>query len=52
MDSYSNEIIEKMKSSEYKELNFEFLHKLTNESDRGAILIGTSVVSCIKCRIS
>lgn len=33
-----------MKNSVYPELNFEFIHKLTNESERGAILIGTSKV--------
>jgi hypothetical protein len=37
-------ILKKMKDPTYGELNFEFMFKLTNESDRGAILIGTSKV--------
>jgi hypothetical protein len=37
-------IIEKMKNSNYSDLNFEFIFKLTNESERGAILIGASKV--------
>jgi DNA-binding MltR family transcriptional regulator len=37
-------IIEKMKNSSYSDLNFDFILKLTNESERGAILIGASKV--------
>lgn len=39
-----NAILEKMKSSEYPDLSFDFILKLTNESERGAILIGASKV--------
>jgi DNA-binding MltR family transcriptional regulator len=44
MKNYTGLILEKMKDSSYSELNFEFAFKLTNESDRGAILIGASKV--------
>lgn len=44
MNSETNEIIDKMKNSVYSELNYDFLYKLTNESERGAVLIGTSKV--------
>ena len=44
MNSRADDILEKMKNSVYPELNFEFIHKLTNESERGAVLIGTSKV--------
>jgi len=44
MNSRADDIIEKMKNSVYPELNFEFIYKLTNESERGAVLIGTSKV--------
>ena len=44
MKSYIHEIVEKMKGNEYKELNWDFTFNLTNESDRGAILIGGSKV--------
>lgn len=33
-----------MKDSNYSDLNFEFMMKLTNESERGAVLIGASKV--------
>ncbi|NDP28723.1 MAG: DUF4145 domain-containing protein [Flavobacterium sp.] len=36
--------VKKMKDSNYPELNFDLAFKLTNESDRGAVLIGTSIV--------
>jgi hypothetical protein len=44
MTKHAEAIIEKMKSSVYPELNFEFAFKLTNESERGAILVGSSKV--------
>lgn len=44
MTNHSKAIIEKMNGSNYIELNFEFAFKLTNESERGAILIGSSKV--------
>jgi hypothetical protein len=44
MKSHINEIIEKMKETKYSELNFDLAFKLTNESERGAILIGFSKV--------
>lgn len=44
MTPHTKAILEKMKSSEYPELNFDFAFKLTNESERGAILIGASKV--------
>lgn len=44
MTKHAREIIEKMKTSVYSELSFDFAFKLTNESDRGAILIGASKV--------
>ena len=42
--SHRDEILEKMNSSKYIDLSFELAKKLTNESERGAILIGTSKV--------
>lgn len=44
MTPHAAAIIEKMKNSGYPELNFDFAYKLTNESERGAILIGASKV--------
>lgn len=44
MKSHAQEILEKMKSDDYGELNFNFAFKLTNESERGAILIGGSII--------
>lgn len=44
MTPHAEAIIEKMKSSVYPELNFDFAFKLTNESERGAVLVGTSKV--------
>lgn len=44
MTPHAAAIIEKMKSSDYPKLHFEFSYKLTNESERGAILIGASKV--------
>jgi len=38
------DIVKKMDNEEYPELNWDFAYKLTNESDRGAILIGASKV--------
>ncbi len=37
-------IIQKLDSDFYPELNFDMILKLTNESDRGAVLIGTSKI--------
>lgn len=42
MGGFADEIIEKMGSEEYPDLNFEFIYKLSNESQRGAVLIGVS----------
>ncbi len=44
MTNHAEAILKKMESSIYPELNFDFAFKLTNESDRGAILIGASKV--------
>ena len=44
MTEHAKAILEKMRSSEYPELNFDFVFKLTNESERGAILVGASKV--------
>lgn len=44
MTEHAKSILEKMKTSYYPELSFDFAQKLTNESERGAILIGTSKV--------
>ena len=44
MKSHQNEILEKMKDNVYGELSFDFAFNLTNESDRGAILIGASKI--------
>ena len=44
MTSHSTAILEKMQESTYTELNVDFLFKLTNESERGALLIGGSKV--------
>ena len=44
MKSHSAEILEKMKDKKYPELNFDMAFKLTNESERGAILIGVNKV--------
>ncbi len=44
MNSNADDIVEKMRNSVYPELNFELIYKLTNESERGAVLIGTSKV--------
>jgi len=39
-----DDIVKKMEGENYPELNWEFIFKLTNESDRGSILIGASKV--------
>jgi DNA-binding MltR family transcriptional regulator len=39
-----NDIVKQMENEEYSELNWDFIFKLSNESDRGAILIGASKV--------
>jgi hypothetical protein len=39
-----DDIVKKMEDAKYPELNWEFAFKLTNESDRGAVLIGASKV--------
>src|ERR1700740_2379718 len=44
MKSHATSIIEKMEDPKTPELNFEFIYKLTNESERGAILIGASKI--------
>ena len=44
MTRHTDAILEKTKSSKYTELNSDFAIKLTNESERGAILIGVSKV--------
>lgn len=44
MNTHTIEIIQKMKDSIYPELNGDFIVKLTNESERGAVLIGTTLV--------
>lgn len=44
MTKHAEAIIEKMHGSNYPELNFEFVYKLSNESERGAVLISTSKV--------
>jgi hypothetical protein len=41
---HGHAIIKKMEGDEYPELNWEFAFKLTNESERGAILIGATKV--------
>lgn len=44
MTKHAEAIIGKMKDSNYPELSFEFVYKLSNESERGAMLIGASKV--------
>ncbi len=44
MNAHVSAILEKMQTSEYVELNFDFAFKLTNESERGALLIGAGKV--------
>lgn len=42
--SIQEKIIKKLENEIYPELNFEMIYKLTNESERGAVLIGTSKI--------
>jgi hypothetical protein len=44
MTPHQNKILEKMKDKTYGEISFDFAFSLTNESERGAILIGASKV--------
>lgn len=44
MKTFGNLIIEKMKEEFYPQLNFDFIMNLSNESRRGAVLIGTAKV--------
>jgi hypothetical protein len=44
MKSYSKQIIEKMKVDFYPSIGWDFIYSLTNESNRGAVLIGTAKV--------
>jgi len=44
MEGHAEKILEKMKSQNYTDLNFEFAFKLTNESERGSLLIGAGKV--------
>ncbi|MDR3704717.1 MAG: hypothetical protein P4L28_02270 [Paludibacteraceae bacterium] len=44
MDSHINAILDKMTGLKYSELTFEMAHKLTNESERGALLIGVGKI--------
>ena len=41
---YRDEILEKMKNSNYSELSVDFLILITNESPRGGILVGAAKV--------
>lgn len=43
--TFSGAILERMKAPIYKELVWNFLYPMTNESDRGAVLIGTEIIS-------
>lgn len=44
MKPHAEAILKKMETSSYLELSFDFAFKLTNESERGAILVGASKV--------
>jgi DNA-binding MltR family transcriptional regulator len=44
MPKETHDILKMMKTSVYPELNYEFIFKLSNESERGAVLIGTGKV--------
>lgn len=44
MKSYSHQILEKMKDNFYPKIGWDFIYSLTNESSRGAVLIGTAKV--------
>jgi len=44
MERHAEKILEKMKSPNYADLNFDFAFKLTNESERGALLVGTGKI--------